>query len=195
MNQKYFSSDTLHQHIENLSNFSNHYNYSPILILIGIILILMSFTGIYFIYKTYNEKLNNKEIDNKNSKNSKNNINNLDIKIDIGTSKSIKNFIIDLVDDRFNYYLYTEILPLYMSNKKLDKTMIQEIKEKIFIEISLFLSKEQKKYISNYFTQKGIQIFIYERVVILINKIDLSFYKNIDQINEKDVDALLKDVK
>jgi len=189
MNQKYFDPYALHQHIGNFSNFSSHYNYSPILILIGIILILMSFTGIYFIYKTYNEKLNNKEIDSKDSKN------NLDIKIDIGTSKSIKNFIIDLVDDRFNYYLYTEILPLYMSNKKLDKTMIQEIKEKIFIEISLFLSKEQKKYISNYFTQKGIQIFIYERVVILINKIDLSFYKNIDQINEKDVDALLKDVK
>jgi len=137
-----------------------------IFLTIFIMQILLIIFEIWYIKKQ--EKKNNFEISNNSSKTY--------INIDVNTCAQLKKFLFDLIENKFKYYLYKDILPLYVNSKKLDKKQINEIKEKIFIEIRISLSKNIKQKLLSCFTKDGLNLLINEQIIILMNKIDLKFF-------------------
>ena len=84
----------------------------------------------------------------------------------------IKSFIKELVHDKFDYFLYKDILPIYNDGKIPESKTIDNIKNSIYLSITAGLSIKQKKAALDHFSVKGIEMIIHEYVIVLFNKVD-----------------------
>jgi len=113
-------------------------------------------------------------------------------KIDLTEAEKAKQFLDKIIKDKFEYYLVTEILPLYKIGKTLDKNQVNELKEQFFIDVSYFINKDLKNILKSYFNKEAIKIYIIEKFFIYLNKVDMSFFEEIN-LNEKDFEKMIKD--
>ncbi len=81
-------------------------------------------------------------------------------------------FIERLIKEKYNYYMYLELLPIYLDHKIPEKNKIKVIKEKIYVSVVGSLTRHVKSEILDFFTEKGIEIFIHEKIIILMNETD-----------------------
>jgi uncharacterized protein YneF (UPF0154 family) len=77
-----------------------------------------------------------------------------------------------LIKEKYTYQLYANLLPIYLDRKIPEKNIVKEIKEKIYVTTVGSLSPEVKREILKYFTQKGIEIYINEKIMIYMNETD-----------------------
>jgi len=113
-------------------------------------------------------------------------------KLDLSEAEKAKQFLDKIIRDKFEYYLATEILPVYKVGKTLDKKQVNELKEQFFIDVSYFLNKNVKNILKSYFNTEAIKIYIIEKFFTNLNKVDMTFFEELN-INEKDIEKMIKD--
>ncbi len=108
----------------------------------------------------------------------------------------VLNFLDRFIKDKFNYHLYLELLPIYLDNKIPEKNLIKTLKEKIYVSVVGSLSQSLKKKIMQYYTEKGIEIYIHEKIIVYMNETDFKtaskFSEAFRDLDNKKIDRLLK---
>ncbi len=94
--------------------------------------------------------------------------------VDINKSQLLIGFIEKLTKEKYTYYMYLELLPIYLDGKIPEKNKVQEIKEKIYASVVGSLTTEIKQEFLKFFTEKGIEIFVHQRIIILMNETDMT---------------------
>ena len=87
------------------------------------------------------------------------------------TEDAIK-FLDKLIEDKYNFYMYTVLIPIYLDHKIPEKKIIHDLKEKIYVSVVGGLQIRTKKSILEFFTEKGIEIYIHEKILVHMNKTD-----------------------
>ena len=90
-------------------------------------------------------------------------------------------FLERLIKEKYNYHLYLTLLPIYMDKKIPEKKIIDTTKEKIYVSVVGSLTNQVKTEMLKYFTEKGIEIFIHEKIIILMNETDFKASDSIGQ--------------
>jgi len=114
--------------------------------------------------------------------------------VDFKAAEDVLNFLNKLIHEKFNFYLYSELLPLYQKNKIPENSIITEIKNNIYISITASITSNMKLEILKFFTRKGIEMYIHEKIMLLINKIDYGqagANKNFNEINQNNIHQIL----
>jgi hypothetical protein len=160
------------------------YNFEVFLLVIIVILIINFIISKIEIKKIKEENTNlNLSIDEKSHK------------IDFKYTQVALDFLDRLIKEKYNFYLYTNLLPIYLDNKIPEKKLVQEIKEKIYVSVVGGLNPDTKKSILTFFTEKGIEIYIHEKIMILMNETDFrtsdKFKESFRNIDPKKVDVIL----
>jgi hypothetical protein len=92
--------------------------------------------------------------------------------IDFKEAQSALDYLDRLIKAKIQFYTLFELMPIYNENNVPEKKVIEEIKHKIYATIVGSLSKEIKKKILKYSNQKGIEIYINERIMTYLNETD-----------------------
>ncbi len=104
-------------------------------------------------------------------------------------------FLERLIKEKYNYYMYLELLPIYLDRKIPEKNIIKTIREKIYVSVVGSLTRNVKEEMLKYFTEKGIEIFVNEKIIILMNETDFraaeKFTEEFREINMSNIDKLL----
>ena len=105
------------------------------------------------------------------------------------TSKYIMELLDKLISDKYEYYLYKEILPVYIGNisnkkEKFNKEKFLQLKENFFSDINMSLSKNIKVELIKLFTREGIEIYVHQKFATLFNKTDAKFLNGEEDIKE-----------
>ncbi len=93
-------------------------------------------------------------------------------KIDFKYASEAMLFLDNLIQVKYDYHLYSTIMPIYLDKKIPEKKEIEQIKERIYVSIVGGLSPTTKKSILLFFNEKGIEIYIHEKIINLMNKTD-----------------------
>jgi hypothetical protein len=105
------------------------------------------------------------------------------------------NYLDRLIKEKYQYYLYLDLLPIYLDRKIPEKNIISKIKEKIYVSIVGSLTREVKHEILKYFTEKGIEIYVNERIIVYMNETDFQtaqkYTEYFREINANDIDKIL----
>jgi len=104
-----------------------------------------------------------------------------DQKIDFQYSAQAMTFLDKIINEKFKFHLYTKLMPIYLDNQIPEKKTINEIKEKIYVSVVGGLTTETKRSILSFFTEKGIEIYIHEKIMILMNETD---FRSTGKLNE-----------
>jgi len=95
--------------------------------------------------------------------------------IDVSKYEERRKFLDDFILLNFKISLYTEILPLYNTNKSLQKKQINEIRNKIFAGVIGKLRPEILNLYFDYFTEKGFEMYVHEKIWFLLNEVDYKY--------------------
>jgi len=109
--------------------------------------------------------------------------------IEPSKAKYVVEFLDDLIKKKYEYYLYKDILPVYIGNEyskkeKFSKEKFLELKEFFFNDIYMSLSSEMKKEIVMIFSKSGIEIYIHQRFATYFNKTDAKFLNKEEDIRD-----------
>jgi len=107
---------------------------------------------------------------------------------DARKAKEVKTLFDEILQDKFNFYFVTEILPIYGAGKTPDKKQLNEIKEKFMIDVTVFINKNFKEELKKYYTSEGIKMYIIEKFFYKLNKFDTQINRPTSQ--KKDDDKL-----
>jgi hypothetical protein len=120
---------------------------------------------------------------------------NEEIKLDFSYVSGSLAFMDQLIKDKYTFYLYSELMPIYLDNKIPEKSQIRKIKERIYVSVVGGLTIKTKKSLLDAFTEKGIRIYINEKIMILLNKTDFSTSNKYNEvfknINTRQIDGLI----
>ncbi len=92
--------------------------------------------------------------------------------IDLTKGQLAIDYLERIISEKYNYYKYLELLPIYLDNKIPEKKVIKETKEKIYVSVVGSLTTEVKRELLKFFTEKGIEIFVHEKIIIHMNQTD-----------------------
>ncbi len=101
--------------------------------------------------------------------------------IDLNEGQDSINFLERLIKEKYNYYMYLELLPIYIEQKIPEKKLIEEVKSKIYANVVGSLTRDVKQELLRFFTDKGIEIYVNEQIIILMNQTD---FKASEKITE-----------
>ncbi len=115
--------------------------------------------------------------------------------IDIAHGDKILNFLDRIIKEKYTYHLYLTLMPIYLDRKIPEKKHIQELKEKIYVSVVGSLTSNVKKEVLRFFTEKGIEIYVHERIIILMNETDFrsteKFTEAFRDLNPSKLDQIL----
>ena len=101
--------------------------------------------------------------------------------INVVEGMKVIDFLERIIKEKYNYHMYLTLLPIYMEKKIPEKKVITDLKEKIYVSVVGSLTKDVKHKILQFFTEKGIEIFIHEKIIIYMNETD---FKSTEKFNE-----------
>jgi len=93
-------------------------------------------------------------------------------RIDFDEGQKVLDYLDRIIKDKYRYYLYTYFLPIYLDKKIPEKKTVDEIKKKIYVSVVGGITRETKDEILKYFTEKGIEIYINEKIMVFMNETD-----------------------
>jgi len=131
----------------------------------------------YTVYQLFKVKQNSK-IDEKSNE-----------KISLDSAKKALDILDDLIKYKFEYYLYKEILPMYIGNESNKKEVFKkkdfiDLKTRFFNDIKISLSNEAYKDILRIHSKTGIEIMVHQKFSTLFNKIDSKFLNKEDDFKD-----------
>jgi len=157
------------------------------LIIIGIlsVVLILIIESIYIYY--LKKRVNNLSIDRDRSIN-KNNI------INIKQTKQTFDFFNELLEIKFRYYLTSEILAYFLNGKEIPKKEIIKLKENFYIDVTKTLNKNQRENILKIFSNEGIEMYIHQTFLKLLNDCNIKYIKT-DELDQKTINAIYNDKK
>ncbi len=115
--------------------------------------------------------------------------------IDFNRGEEAMDFLDRLIRDKYNYYLYLELLPVYLDSRIPERSVIRKIKEKIYVSVVGSLTRSVKLQLLEFFTEKGIEIYVNQKIVIMMNMTDFQasdkLSESFREITVKNIDVLL----
>ncbi len=115
--------------------------------------------------------------------------------VDLIEGQQAIDFLERLIKEKYNYYLYLKLLPIYLDRKIPEKNIVEEVKSKIYVSVVGSLTRGVKNEILKFFTEKGIEIFVHEKIVILMNETDFQasdkFTEGFREITIGNVDKMI----
>jgi hypothetical protein len=95
----------------------------------------------------------------------------------------------ELIKQKFEFYLYKDILPVYIGNEntkkeKFKKEKFMALKKFFYSDLLNSLSEEQLNEVYKLFTQTGFEIFIHQKFSIAFNKVDAKFLNKEEDLKE-----------
>jgi hypothetical protein len=115
--------------------------------------------------------------------------------IDLTQGQDNLNFLDRMIKEKFNYHLYLTLMPIYFDGKIPEKKVIKDLKENIYVTVVGSLSNVVKKEMLRFFTEKGIELYVHERIIILLNETDFrsseKFKEAFRDLNVRNVDKIL----
>lgn len=99
-----------------------------------------------------------------------------------------KKILDEILEGKFEYYMYKEILPLYLGNQKkapITNEKFKEFKNSFYQDIKLTLSPVLVRRLNYIFTPAGVGVYIHSKFATMFNKTDSKFV-NKDNTLEKD---------
>ena len=115
--------------------------------------------------------------------------------VDFKYAEDAMKFLDKIINEKYKYHLYATLMPIYLDKKIPEKKTIGEIKEKIYVSVVGGLTSETKKSILNFFTEKGIEIYIHEKIMVLMNETDFrsteKFTEAFRDIKTRNIDQLI----
>jgi len=101
--------------------------------------------------------------------------------IDPNHGQDALNFLDRIIKEKYNYHLYLTIMPIYLDRKIPEKKVIKELKEMIYVSVVGSLTSGIKREVLRFFTEKGIELYVHERIIILMNETD---FRSAEKFNE-----------
>jgi hypothetical protein len=136
-------------------------------IIASMILIIGSLLILSHLWSSFSSKRNKGDKGEKNEDETK------EVKeVDLKKALVALDFLNKIIKEKYNYYMYLDLLPVYIEKKIPEKKLIDKTKNKIYVSVVGSLSRSVKFEILNYFTEKGIEIYVNERIIILMNETD-----------------------
>lgn len=114
---------------------------------------------------------------------------------DIEEIMKLYSFFNNLLETKFEFYLNTNILPYLVNNKEIDKKDIIKIKNDFYTDISKTLSDDLKKRLLLVYSAQGIEFYIHQTFLSLMNIADIKFKdggNNIDNTHKQTLNAIFK---
>jgi len=99
----------------------------------------------------------------------------IDLDININNTIKTKEFLDSFLEQKYRYYLTSDILAYFLNGKEIPKKEIQNIKEKFFSDVTMSLNKKQQENILKIFTSKGIELYIHQSFLKLLNESNIKF--------------------
>ncbi len=99
-----------------------------------------------------------------------------------------KDILDSLLESKFEYYMYKEILPLYLGNQRkapITNEKFKELKNTFYQDIKLSLSPVLVRRLNYIFTPSGIGVYIHSKFATMFNKTDSKFVDK-NNVLEKD---------
>ncbi len=99
-----------------------------------------------------------------------------------------KDILDSLLESKFEYYMYKEILPLYLGNQRkapITNEKFKELKNTFYQDIKLSLSPVLIRRLNYIFTPSGIGVYIHSKFATMFNKTDSKFVDK-NNVLEKD---------
>ena len=89
--------------------------------------------------------------------------------------------IISLLDEmmltKFRYYLSSYLLPYFIKDQEIEKKTIKKLKEDFYIDVSSVFNAQLKMTFLKVFDQKGIEIYIHQTFLRLLNESNIQYNK------------------
>ncbi len=115
--------------------------------------------------------------------------------VNLNKAETAMDFLERLIKDKYTYYMYLELLPIYLANNIPEKNVIKKIKEKIYVSVVGSLTRPVKEEMLKFFTEKGVEIFVNEQIIILMNETDFrsagKFTEAFRELNVNTIDQIL----
>lgn len=112
----------------------------------------------------------------------------IDPNSNLDDGEKAKKILDDIMDSKFEYYMYKEILPLYLGNQKkapVTNEKFKELKNTFYQDVKLSISPVLIRRLNYIFTPSGVGIYIHSRFSTMFNKTDAKFV-NKDNTLDKD---------
>jgi maleate cis-trans isomerase len=177
--------ETINKIIENLGFVS----LEQFLTYVALAIIII--TGLVFLDKKIKNNIKHKELEIKEKE-----IQECTNEIDVVEGMKVIDFLERMIKEKYNYHMYLTLLPIYIDKKIPEKKVISDLKEKIYVSVVGSLTKDVKRKILQFFTEKGIEIYIHEKIIIFMNETD---FRSAEKYNEafrdisvSNVDKILK---
>lgn len=185
-----------------LVGFTDFVNNNPLIALIafGSFIVTTSFSFLGMILsqdKKRSEIKKNKELQDQIDGLIQNEISDPDTSsFSIEEAEKIFNYLDILIKDKFNQQLYSQLLPQYMNSNGPDTALVKEIIDRVYVTVTATLTPAMKTRILKYYTQRGIELLIREKVSSLINEIDFTMSGKASnsafkELNTRNIDQIL----
>ena len=112
--------------------------------------------------------------------------------VSVNEAQEVLVYLNALIQEKFNYHLYSKLLTTYSDNRVPEVKDIKKIKEHIYLSVTTSLAVGFKKTILRYHTVKGIEVIIHERVMTLLNEVDFTMTNKKDGFKELNLKNLSK---
>ena len=107
--------------------------------------------------------------------------------LNLDTVNKAKVFLDSLIVDKFEFFLYQDILPVYMAKKKkspFSNPEFFEIKNNFRKSILGSITPELLEILLTIYSKEGLQLYIIERFTTLFNKVDAKYLNEYDESND-----------
>ncbi len=100
-------------------------------------------------------------------------------------------FFDNYLKTKFEFYLINDLMPSFITNKEINSTLIFDIKQKFFVDISTSLNEDFLENLASVYTKPGLQLYIHQTFLNLFNKSQTHFKDNNKTIDKRIVDAAM----
>ncbi len=110
----------------------------------------------------------------------------MDEKLPIADTIKVMTFFDSFLATKFSYYLNTSMIAYFVNDKDIDKKEIKKLKIDFYSDVSNSLNNDQKADILKIFTKEGIELYIHQTFLRLVNEANIRFKSS----NDTGMDAL-----
>lgn len=99
-------------------------------------------------------------------------------------------FFDNYLKSKYEFYLLNDFMPYFLANKEITASIINETKEKFFLDVSTSLNENLFDTLGTIYTKAGLQLYVHQQFLGMYNKSTL-LYKDDKKIDKRIIDAVM----
>jgi len=122
---------------------------------------------------------------------------NVNTKMNIDDTIKTMSFFNNVLELKFKYYLNAHFIAYFVNDKDLDKKDIKKFKNDFYIDVSNMLCDDQKQQLLKVFSKQGIELYIHQTFLSLLNEYNIKFQNSnsgnvVDDTHARTLQAIYK---